>query len=86
MSEYINEYLLVYHKIYVEKEASKHYSHLEGAQILKTFLKVVGGPEAQNILAAKLQRQRHFWYPRVLIWNSAHFVILSLSLVTQQSI
>ena len=83
MSEYINEYLLVYHKIYVEKEASKHYSHLKGA---KTFLKVVGGAEAQNILAAKLQRQRHFWYPRVLIWNSAHFVILSLSLVTQQSI
>ena len=57
MSEYINEYLLVYHKIYAEKQTSKHYSHLEGAQILKSFLKVVGGTEAQNILAAKLQRQ-----------------------------
>lgn len=86
MSEYINEYLLVYHKIYAEKQTSKHYSHLEGAQILKSFLKVVGGTEAQNILAAKLQRQRRFWYPRVLLWNSVHFVILSLSLVTQQSI
>ena len=86
MSEYINEYLLVYHKIYAEKQTSKHYSHLEGAQILKSFLKVVGGTEAQNILAAKLQRQRRFWYPGVLLWNSVHFVILSLSLVTQQSI
>ena len=86
MSEYTNEYLLVYHKIYVEKQTSKHYSHPKGAQILKTVLKVMGGAEAQNILAAKVQRQRCFWYPRVLLWNSIHFVILSLSLVTQPSI
>lgn len=82
----MNAYLLVYNKMYAEKQISKHYSYLEGAQILKTFRKFMGGAKAKSILATKVQRQRHFWYPRVLLWNSVHSVILSMSLVMQKSI
>lgn len=44
----------------------------------------MGGAEAKNISATQVQRR--FWYSRVLLWNSLHFVILSMSLVTQKSI
>ena len=44
-------------KIYAEKQISKHYSYLEGVQILKPFLKFMGGAEAKSILATKVRRQ-----------------------------
>lgn len=80
----MNEYFLIYNKIYPEKQINKHYSYLEGIQIQKTFLKFIGGAEAENILATNIQRC--FWYSRGLLWNSLHLVILNMSLVTQKSI
>lgn len=55
MNEQRNENLLIYNKIYPEKQINKCYSYLEGAQILKTFLKFMGGAEAKNIFTTEVE-------------------------------